>query len=72
MEKIRIRGTEIEDVEEFTYLEIVATTRRGTDEDIKANKAQQAFAMLRPGTSIKHQNKDIQSKRKISPSGSET
>lgn len=49
-EKIKIRNTEIDDVNEFTYLGSIISTTGGTDEDIKARKrkAQQAFAMLRP------------------------
>jgi hypothetical protein len=42
--------TEVEHVEQFTYLGSIISITGGTDEDIKARKrkAQQAFAMLKP------------------------
>jgi hypothetical protein len=48
-DKLTIRDTEVENVEQFTYLGSIISTTRGTDEDIKARKrkAQQAFAMLK-------------------------
>jgi hypothetical protein len=47
---ITIRDTEVENVEQFTYLGSIISITGGTDEDIKARKrkAQQAFAMLKP------------------------
>ena len=72
MEKIRIRGTEIQqDVEEFTYLGTEvrtneALTRISKNESKK--KAQEAFVMLKPmtpGISIKRQSKDVHQQRKI-------
>ena len=49
-DKLTIRDTEVENVEQFTYLGSIISTTGGTDEDIKARKrkAQQAFAMLKP------------------------
>ena len=48
--KTKIRGAELEDVTQFTYLGSVISTTGGTDEDIQARKrkAQQAFAILKP------------------------
>ena len=48
--KTKIRGAEIDDVTQFTYLGSVISTSGGTDEDIQARKkkAQQAFAILKP------------------------
>jgi hypothetical protein len=48
-DKLTIRDTEVENVEQFTYLGSIISTTGGTDEDIKARKrkAQQAFAMLK-------------------------
>jgi hypothetical protein len=44
-----IRDTEVEHVEQFTYLGSIISTTGGTDEDIKARKrkAQQAFVYFR-------------------------
>jgi hypothetical protein len=49
-DKLTIRDTEVEHVEQFTYLGSIISITGGTDEDIKARKrkAQQAFAMLKP------------------------
>ena len=49
-DKLTIRDTEVENVEQFTYLGSIISTTGGTDEDIKARKrkTQQAFAMLNP------------------------
>jgi hypothetical protein len=48
-DKLTIRDTEVENIEQFTYLGSIISTTGGTDEDIKARKrkAQQAFAMLK-------------------------
>ena len=48
-DKLTIRDTEVEHVEQFTYLGSIINITGGTDEDIKAQKrkAQQAFAMLK-------------------------
>ena len=48
--KTKVKGAEIEDVQEFTYLGSIVSTSGGTDEDIRARKrkAQQAFAILKP------------------------
>ncbi len=48
--KTKIRGSEIDDVVQFTYLGSVISTTGGTDEEILARKkkAQQAFAILKP------------------------
>ena len=48
--KTKVRGAEIEDVGEFTYLGSVISTSGGTDEDVQARKkkALQAFAILKP------------------------
>ena len=48
-DKLTIRDTEVEHVEQFTYLGSIINITGGTDEDIKARKrkAQQAFAMLK-------------------------
>ena len=50
-DKVTIRDTEVENVEQFTYLGSISSTTGGTDEDIKAGKrkAQHAFAILKPG-----------------------
>ena len=49
-DKPTTRDTEIDNVEQFTYLGSIISNTGGTDEDIKAlkRKAQQAFAMLKP------------------------
>jgi hypothetical protein len=49
-DKLTISDTEVENVEQFTYLGSIISTTGGTNEDIKARKrkAQQAFAMLKP------------------------
>ena len=49
-DKLTIRDTEVEHVEQFTYLGSIISITGGTDEDIKVRKrkAQQAFAMLKP------------------------
>ena len=49
-DKLTIRDTEVENIEQFPYLGSIISTTGGTDEDIKARKrkAQQAFAMLKP------------------------
>jgi hypothetical protein len=49
-DKLTIRDTEVENVEQFTYLSSIISTTGGTDEDIKARKrkAQQVFTMLKP------------------------
>ena len=49
-DKLTIRDTEVENVEQFTYLGSIISTTGGTDEDIKAQKrkGQQAFTMLKP------------------------
>lgn len=49
-EHIKINNTNIEDVDNFTYLGSIVSTTGGTDEDIAARKrkAQQAFQMLWP------------------------
>jgi hypothetical protein len=48
-DKLTIRDTEVENVEQFTYLDSIISTTGGTDKEIKARKrkAQQAFAMLK-------------------------
>ena len=48
-DKLTIKDTEVEHVEQFTYLGSIISITGGTDEDIKARKrkAQQAFAMLK-------------------------
>ena len=48
--KTKVRGAEIEDVGEFTYLGSVISTSGGTDEDVQARKkkALQAFTILKP------------------------
>ena len=45
-----IEGSELEDIDEFVYLDSKICQTGGTDEDIQAriNKARQVFAMLRP------------------------
>jgi hypothetical protein len=49
-DKLTIRDTEVENVEQFTYLGSIISTTGRTNEDIKTRKrkAQQAFAMLKP------------------------
>ena len=49
-EPLTISGTEIEDVNDFTYLGSKISNKGGTDEDIntRIKKARQAFAMLKP------------------------
>jgi hypothetical protein len=37
-DKLTIRDTEVENVEQFTYLGSIISTTGGTDEDIKARK----------------------------------
>ena len=69
-----MRETEIEDVEELTYLESEVSTSEGASEDIKAHNESTASLhyveaiVEEPSTSIKHQNKDFQHQRKIRPS----
>ena len=48
--EVRLDQSNIEEVEEFTYLGSMRNKTGGTDEDIAARrkKAQQAFAMLTP------------------------
>jgi len=61
-------------VEELIYLESEVSTSGGTSEDIKAHKESTVSlhyveaSVEELWTSIKHQNKDIQHQRKISPS----
>ncbi|XP_062566352.1 uncharacterized protein LOC134228686 [Saccostrea cucullata] len=47
---ITIEGEELEEVEQFTYLESIISNTRGSKEDMKARKSKtrQAFAMLKP------------------------
>ena len=49
-DKVTIRDTEVEHVEQFRYLGSIISSTGETDEDIKAlkRKAQQAFAMFNP------------------------
>ena len=69
-----MRETEIENVEELTYLESEVSTSGGTSEDIKAHNESTASLhyveaiVEEPCTSIKHQNKNIQHQGKIRPS----
>ena len=61
-DKLTIRDTEVENVEQFMYLGSIIITTGGTDEDIKARKrkAQQTFAMRKPvwrGTTLRTSSK---------------
>ena len=74
MEKIRIRGTQIQDVEEFKYFGTEVSTNEALmriSKNESKKKAQKAFVMLKPmtpGISIKRQSKDVHQQRKIGPS----
>ena len=62
-DKLTIRDTEVENVEQFTYIGSIISTTWGTDEDIKARKrkAQQAFASSEKyHLENKHQTKALQ------------
>ncbi len=47
---VSVEGEQIEEVDEFTYLDSIVSKKDGTDEDIQARigKGRHAFVMLRP------------------------